>query len=390
MKILFVTTAYPSPELPQYCIFLEQQVIALQKLGHRVDVYILADRQGKENSDYIYHGVRIFYRNVQKKRSQLGTLFPTKLGKSDELMLKKILSDGYDVVSLHIAGLECVCSVERMCKKQHIPLVMHFHGLNIWGDYFDSHRWLTIFHNITKKKALYSKFSATVNVSEAVKLRYLKKIRAVPSYVVYNGVDIDRFPHSADRRYFEGGTMKVLCVANMIPIKGQKYLIEAAGELRGKNISVHMTFAGRGPDEMMLKRLAADKKVEAEFVGYLPYDEIAELMRTHDVFCMPSFYEALGCVYLEAMSAGMITIGVRGQGIEEVIRDGENGFLVEPQSSDSIVAVMERIYQMNHGELSRISVCGAKTAEKFTWNNSALTLEKVYQKVIKGGRKDRE
>ncbi len=53
-------------------------------------------------------------------------------------------------------------------------------------------------------------------------------------------------------------------------------------------------------------------------------------MRRCMVFALPSHYEGLGCVYLEAMSAGKPVIACRGQGIEEIIQHGTNGFLIDP------------------------------------------------------------
>jgi glycosyltransferase involved in cell wall biosynthesis len=53
-------------------------------------------------------------------------------------------------------------------------------------------------------------------------------------------------------------------------------------------------------------------------------------LRKCALFALPSRYEGLGCVYLEAMSAGKVAIGCHGQGIAEVIRHGSNGWLIEP------------------------------------------------------------
>jgi len=59
-------------------------------------------------------------------------------------------------------------------------------------------------------------------------------------------------------------------------------------------------------------------------------------MRGCTVFALPSRYEGLGCVYLEAMSAAKPVIACRGQGIEEIIRHGANGFLIEPGNVDAL------------------------------------------------------
>lgn len=381
MKILFVTMCYPSPQLTQYCVFLEQQAAALQRLGHTVDVYHLGDTAEQEDSDYLFHGVQVFYRNMVKKRTKADLFLPTRLTAADEKNLESVLRNGYDAVSYHFGGVDCLRSVQRICRRFHVPLIHHFHGLNVWGDYFDGHPQLTAYQNQMKRHC-YKKLSATVNVSNKVRDVFRSRIGTVPSYTVYNGVDTARFFDRADRCFFQDGIVKILCAANLIPIKGQKYLIEAAAELQNMGKTVHLTFAGRGTDEEMLRNLAKQRTVSADFAGYLPYDEISALMREQDLFIMPSFYEALGCVYLEAMSAGMLTVGVKGQGIDEIIRDGENGYLVEPESAESIVQAVTRILNTAPDELKKTALCARETSMGFTWDASAEALEKVYREVI--------
>lgn len=381
MKILFVSTCFPSPELSQYCVFLEQQAQALISLGHEVQVFHFSDEKKADTERYTYHGIAIQKGYERRKKTKLGLLYPCRTIADCDLILDSIISDGVDVVSFHFGGLNLFVSTYRICKKHGIPLIHHFHGLNIWGNYFDPHPLLTRYINIYNRK-YYKKLSATINVSRKVETEFTRVIDKIPSYTVYNGVDIDRFPYNHDRVFFKDNSIRVLCVANLIPIKGQKYLIEAAEELQKHGISVKLTFAGRGSDEQMLKSLASQNKVDADFVGYIPYDEIASLMQTQDLFIMPSFYEALGCVYLEAMASGMITVGVKGQGIDEVICDGKNGFFVEPQSSQSIVDSVERILSLSEDERNKISKAGRETSEKYTWDASAKALEKVYLEVI--------
>jgi len=63
-------------------------------------------------------------------------------------------------------------------------------------------------------------------------------------------------------------------------------------------------------------------------------------LRGCTLFALPSRYEGLGCAYLEAMSAGKVAIGSLGQGIEEVIRHGSNGWLVEPENVEQLSSAL--------------------------------------------------
>ena len=105
-------------------------------------------------------------------------------------------------------------------------------------------------------------------------------------------------------------------------------------------------------------------------------------MSENDIFIMPSYYEALGCVYLEAMASGMITVGVKGQGIDEIIKDGKNGFLLAPESIESITMTVRKIYGMTADEISGVSDLARITAGNYSWDDSAKALSEVYKKTV--------
>ena len=73
--------------------------------------------------------------------------------------------------------------------------------------------------------------------------------------------------------------------------------------------------------------------------------EVAAAMGECTLFALPSRYEGLGCVYLEAMAAKKSVIACTGQGIEEIIKNGRNGFLVQPDSlaemTDALVHLLQ-------------------------------------------------
>lgn len=75
-----------------------------------------------------------------------------------------------------------------------------------------------------------------------------------------------------------------------------------------------------------------DKNVT--FTGHLPQHEVYEKMRQSDIFVLPSVGETFGMVYLEAMASGCIVVGTKDDGIDGIIKDGENGFLTFPISDE--------------------------------------------------------
>ena len=68
-----------------------------------------------------------------------------------------------------------------------------------------------------------------------------------------------------------------------------------------------------------------------------------EHMKKCDIYSMPSYKEGFGVVYIEAMSFGKPVIGVRGEGINDIIEDGVNGMLVEPKDVYSLMDKLEKL-----------------------------------------------
>ena len=161
-------------------------------------------------------------------------------------------------------------------------------------------------------------------------------------------------------------------------------MIDAVAKVIDKGYKVKLKIVGGGPDREKLETQCKELGIEnsVNFFGILPYERVAEEMMTSDMFIMPSFFEGLGCVYLEAMSCGLLTCGCdTNNGIREIIINKENGLLLKEKDSDSIVdAILFAIE--NPKEAKVIAEEGKETALQFTWINSARELEKAYNKVL--------
>lgn len=381
MKILFVTTCYPTDKKPQYCIFLEQQAQALNQNGCAVDVLYLNEEAQKKNA-YSRNGIMVYDYPINKG-NQFDVVFPTVLPARDRSIMSDLIKYNYDIVSFHFGGNRIIRTLIRVCKKANIPIVMHFHGLNVWYEQKENRKFLYDYLRV-QYKSLYRKMNAVVGVSDKVRDEFLKKVSTVPAFTVYNGVDLQKFVFINRRQLHK--PLRIICVANLIDLKGQDLLLDAVLKLKEKNINCVLTLVGGGPNEQKLKGQAEKAGISdiVTFTGTLPYDQTSSRLKENDIFIMPSYYEALGCVYLEAMSGGLITVGVNNQGIDEIIKDGENGFLVEPESVFSIVSVIEKIGKLSSDEISAVSKKANQTAQSYTWENSAKELIKVYKKTLGG------
>jgi teichuronic acid biosynthesis glycosyltransferase TuaC len=231
-----------------------------------------------------------------------------------------------DLIHAH-AALPCGHAAALLGRELKIPFAVTVHGLDAYSTSQVAGRPGKWCEQVSK--FVYGSASCVICISEKVRDRVLELARGrVKTEVVYNGVDPERFYPSGD----PPKAHTILCVGNLIPTKGQDSLVRAFAAVHDRFPEFSCEFIGDGADKSRLARTAKELDLEGQirFVGRRTRGEVADAMRRCTVFALPSGFEGLGCVYLEAMAAGKATIGCRGQGIEEVIEHGANGWLVNP------------------------------------------------------------
>jgi len=384
MKILFVSPLYPSSKNPHYCIFIQQQAQALNKLGHNVDVIVPRDsmcKRGIEKTSYC--GISVIYVDYPKFYKGLFNDFSIKM--FNDVVCKNIDVSSYDIISVHLAGSHMIKAWTILAHRFGKKIIVHFHGLNVGIENSES-TFIDILLQRDQKsiKKTISQVDGIVGVSNEVCKRAREHYEVDIIRTVYNGVDTEIF-YPAEK-LIEPGEIKILCVGNLIPIKGHKYLFEGIHLFAKKHpdIKINIDIVGDGIIKADLidyaKKLNLEKIVS--FLGAMPYEQVATRMRLSDIFIMPSYYEALGCVYLEAMASSIIAVGCEGQGISEIIINGDNGFLVRPQDSKGICEVLEYIVD-SPLKAKEIAYKGYKTVvENYTYLDSAKQLEAVYRELI--------
>lgn len=381
MKILYISGMYPTTTFPQKGIFCHEQVKALIDLGIEVDVVVPMTIYDREYTQKIwdYEGVRIRYLRFFKIP---GTIGFEQLGKSlyFSLMHSGIDFSQYDVLHAD-APLPTGEALWRVSKKYGIPFVVHGHGLDVFlaESYGDAKNCNKI---VKACKRVYREADAVVGVSRKVLDEIQKQVDiSQKAHVVYNGVDTEKFTPVEHHNPF----VLISSVGNLILLKGHDVTIKAVKKLVEQGYTnIRLCIAGRGELEEELKQLTRDLQVDdyVEFLGYLPYGDIVKLLQRSDIFVLPSWYEALGCVYLEAMACGVPAIGCWGNGIDEVITDGVDGFLVEGKNEGALFEKLKLLIEDNHymeiGKNARNTV-----QHQYKWKDSASALNQLYGELTK-------
>jgi glycosyltransferase involved in cell wall biosynthesis len=127
---------------------------------------------------------------------------------------------------------------------------------------------------------------------------------------------------------------------------------------------------------------------QTEFLGFVDENRLQSLYRECDVFVAPSHYESFGLIYLEAMNYARPVIGCRSGGPEDIIVDGETGFLVPPQDPSAIAnAIVELVTSpQRRGEMGRAG--RKRLIERFSHITMAREFVDVYQRLLGDAKTD--
>ena len=163
--------------------------------------------------------------------------------------------------------------------------------------------------------------------------------------------------------------------------KGLSFVLRSLRLVRQKIPNVRLVICGKG-DVPRYQALASRLGVvdSVSFVGRVSKQKLIKLYKTSDLFVFPSQFEGLGIVFLEAMSYGLPIVASNVGPIPEIVKNGKNGLLVEPNDSSKIAQAIETLL-MNDDLRFKIRQQNIRSIQRFTWAKTACETELVYKKL---------
>jgi glycosyltransferase involved in cell wall biosynthesis len=199
----------------------------------------------------------------------------------------------------------------------------------------------------------------------------------VAAEAVYNGTDPNFFAPGSTKDQ----TPTILIVGNLLAGKGQELVLRAFARVKDSHPGLQCRIIGEGADRDRFSSLAKDLGIndQIHFLGRQSRSDVAEAMRNCTIFVLPSRYEGLGCVYLEAMASGKPVIACWGQGIDEVIDHGGNGWLIPVDGLEELAQGLQVL--LGDAELrARIGRAARQTIlDKLTLSHQAQNLMRIYE-----------
>lgn len=144
--------------------------------------------------------------------------------------------------------------------------------------------------------------------------------------------------------------------------------------------NARLALVGDGPHREQLQKTFAG--TPTTFVGYLSGEELAGAYASADAFLFPSSTETLGLVLLEAMAAGCPVVAANRGGIPDIVTDGQNGCLYEPDRPDDLVRATRQLLE-ERVRRQRMREAARQEAERWGWSGATQQLRGYYQNVLR-------
>ncbi|MGQ0633655.1 MAG: glycosyltransferase [Planctomycetaceae bacterium] len=215
---------------------------------------------------------------------------------------------------------------------------------------------------------------------------------AAKTIVIPNGVDVEAFANAppADLQQFgiPPGAQVVLSVGRLDAQKGIPTLLAAVAPLTSRFEALHVLLVGEGPQRAELEHAIRDRGLAQRVHPAGWRSDVPHLMRAATCLALPSHWEGMPNVVLEAMAAGLPVVASRVEGTDELIVAGATGLLVAPGAADELSVALITLLS----EPSRAAAMGHAGQERarreFSWEQMVHSYENLFLRLSasKGGR----
>jgi len=218
-----------------------------------------------------------------------------------------------------------------------------------------------------------------VVVHEEARDVYAEFVDASKLEVIPLGVDPAEFEFTERQN-----TRSLVAIGSLRERKGYDVLLEALATVCETHPDVHLNVFGKGPKRAALERLAIDLGVESKvtFHGFVDQSVLKEYLADARAFVHPSRSESFSLVRLEAMAGGCPVVVTDTDGAREMVRDGKEGFVVEPERPEKIADPLMEL--LGDFELARELGRGARdrVEEKYDWREIGKHYENLYESLV--------
>jgi glycosyltransferase involved in cell wall biosynthesis len=261
------------------------------------------------------------------------------------------------------AGIPLIVSGIRVAEKRS--------GLRLWLDRATD--WMVARHVCVSQDV--AAFSAARGRLPVAKL-----------CVIPNGVDATALAEAprADLTEFgiPAGSRVLLYVGRLDPQKGPFVLLAAVKDLLRQHADLHLLMVGDGPLAEKLRAWVVKEQLQSQIHFAGRRNDVPSLFRAADLFVLPSLWEGLPNVVLEAMAAGIPTVATRVEGVADLLTDRRTGLIVPPNSPPALAEALDWLLGDPHQGQLMAREAQHIVQERFTWTSVVRHYEQLYSELL--------
>ncbi|MBN1461776.1 MAG: glycosyltransferase family 4 protein [Armatimonadetes bacterium] len=294
----------------------------------------------------------------------------------------------YDLIQVHDDTQLTTLLVCLYARRRRIPLVL---CQGMYKNYDRGARVLQCVWDALPLRVI-SRFTTQTVAKSGAARGYLQGKGFAPITVLPIGIDPSRLVGGkpVDWRRELGVSSTCVLAAYVGTIDDRRRLdvaVEAARRVALQGLELHMIVAGEGPGLEISRRLAVvNGRSIATFLGKLEQPNLGQLYSQADLFVLPTAYEIYGVSVVEAMFFSTPVIASATGGLLDLVRSGENGYLVPRLTACDWEQALEWFMSLAPTERVRMGENAADTARGLTWTAVASRWESVYRRVAATNR----
>lgn len=268
----------------------------------------------------------------------------------------------YQPTVLHAQNSDSDAFIAReLSRKYNIPYIITLRGLTDTPD-----RLVKL--NLDKAKSLIAISSKQIIDGEKV---CENNITFIP-----HGVKESFYAFKHDRKDISV-PIRLITVSRLLKLKNIDLVIRGLKKVKYDYI---FDIYGDGPEkeslEQLIKNLGLENKIHLQ--GFINNDDLPYKLREYNLFIMPSYPESLGRVYFEAMASGLPIIACKNTGVDGIVTQGQEGFLIDHRSESEIVETLE-IIGRDPFILREMGNKAMELAQKFQWAKISQSYYDLYK-----------
>jgi len=345
MKILHIHTALKSGGIETFVTSLANEQAAL---GHEVTVLSVFEPTGG-CWDKISPLVR---------KETLGKIRPGFSIRYPILISRFIRRGNFDIVHVHGFLANYIWAILNT------PKVRWFYTVHN-DAYYEGNQWDRRFYRL-KAKWFKSGRVHPVTISKQSEKSF-EEYYGFSAPIIYNGIELKFYPKSQHNKY------ALITPARISRAKNLVSLCQAVHQLD----AFRLTLCGQIQDQVIWQQLQPYLGHNIRYIGVV--NDVPRQMSESGALLLPSLWEGMPITLLEAMSVGCIPICTAVGGIQDVIRDGENGIIIPSARAESIKASVLRYQGLSEVALEQMRAQAIQTAQQFSMTETAKQYLNLYE-----------